>query len=492
MKDILKAASQTGGATILSMILSVITTKVLAVTLGVTGTGLYAVLTQVYTTALALAIIGGGSALVQGIASRQDEARNQYLATTFRLIVAGALITCVVLAVFAAPIAALTTGKNDKLTIDLVRWLALPVGIGAAYTYLSSVMNGFRDIGRLASIRVAGTCATALLAYPVALWVKQEHLFAFIWLLSVPLVIQVVLSLQSAARSGWLQPFSVKANRAFHSESARHFFSIALTMLITGQVGNVAFLAINSLVVQNSGLMGAGIFNAAWSLSMQYVLLILTSFGTYFLPVLSGTHEKEARTALLSNVSRLTTIAMIPLIMAMISLKPLIVTTLYSAEYTPALTILRWMLIGDYLKISSWVIGMPVLAYADMKTFLWTEIAWYLGLLALSFISIHFYSSLQGTGIAFGLLYAMLLLYYAWYVRKNYDFVVPKQTQRIWLIGLGLVVTSSIYYWNATRVDASAILWIGAAIIASWFALSKEERVKLGATFKSRLGRSRK
>ncbi|RYZ44718.1 MAG: hypothetical protein EOP49_26580 [Sphingobacteriales bacterium] len=491
MREILKAASKTGGAAIISMILSVITIKVMAIILGPGGTGLYAVLTQIYTTALALAVFSGGSALVQGIASREEEERVQYLATTWWLVAAGTTIACAILIAFAPQITYLVTGKSDALTIGMARWLALPVGLGAVYIYLSSMMNGFRDIGRLASIRVSGTAVTAALAYPVALGVKKEHFLAFIWLISVPLMVQVILSFWSALKAGWLHPFSIKANRAFHGHAARQFFSIAITMLITGQISSIVFTFINSLVVQHSGLVGAGVFNAAWSLSMQYVMLILTSFSTYFLPVLSGTKEQEARTILLSNVSRLTTIVMIPLVTAIIVLKPMIMTALYSAEYSQSLTILRWMLIGDYLKISSWVIAMPALAYADMKTFFWTEIAWYLGFLALSFLSISVYSSLQGIGMAFGVLYVFNLAYYSWYVWKRYNFVIPKQTAKVWLIGFSIVIASSIYNWNRVTVDGSAILWLGAAFITSWFALTNGERVKLGAMVKSKAGGSK-
>jgi hypothetical protein len=33
-----------------------------------------------------------------------------------------------------------------------------------------------------------------------------------------------------------------------------------------------------------------------------------------------------------------------------------------------------WTLVGDYLKVTCWVLAMPMLAIADMKTFLATDL----------------------------------------------------------------------------------------------------------------------
>ena len=153
-----------------------------------------------------------------------------------------------------------------------------------------------------------------------------------------------------ALRAGWLRPLRRWLRDPWEREHVRHFFSIALTTLVTGFVGTGSVLAVRAMFVHYGGLPAAGIFDAAWMLSMTYVMLALGSFGTYYLPTLSGVKDPAARVALIQRFLRATIMLGIPLIVGVIVFKPLLIHLLYSEEFRPALTIIRWMLIGDYLK----------------------------------------------------------------------------------------------------------------------------------------------
>ncbi len=49
----------------------------------------------------------------------------------------------------------------------------------------------------------------------------------------------------------------------------------------------------------------------------------------------------------------------------------------YSAAFDPAAAYLRWTLLGDYLKVTSWILSIPILAARDMKMFLAADLAAY-------------------------------------------------------------------------------------------------------------------
>jgi hypothetical protein len=67
--------------------------------------------------------------------------------------------------------------RNDGQATSLVRWLALPVALGRASTYLNGVLNGFRAIGVLALLQILGAAALALLVYPASRLVNTDDLF---------------------------------------------------------------------------------------------------------------------------------------------------------------------------------------------------------------------------------------------------------------------------------------------------------------------------
>src|SRR5207249_957846 len=119
-------------------------------------------------------------------------------------------------------------------------------------------------------------------------------------------------------------------------------FPMAGTFMVTGFVGSGVPLAIRALTGREFGLHGAGILDVAWTLSMAYIGLVLSSFSTYYLPTLSGTKDSAARAQLIHQVLRMALFLMLPLVTGIIVLKPLVARLLYSDEFLPALPIMRW------------------------------------------------------------------------------------------------------------------------------------------------------
>jgi O-antigen/teichoic acid export membrane protein len=476
MREIFKAFFKMGSGTVVSLLLGAVAMKIVAVVLGPSGMGLYSLLRQI----LEFATRGGdagNTAVVQGLASRKGQARDTYLITTFWVFVSIAFLVFVVLLVLAPWVALWVFGDNDEQTINLVRWLALPIVLTTAFFYLDGILNSFRAIGLLVLLGVLGIAAMALLAYPVSKLVEAGYTVAFICMLSAPPAVGVALGTWSAVRAGWLTPLSHGLRAGFHSSSLRHFFSLAGTLFITGSVGGAVFLAIRALIAQQEGLASAGLFAAAWALGSTYVGLYLNPFGTYYLPILSQAGDPSERTMLMRRTMRLTTLFMAPMVMSVIVLKPLALELLYSSEFLPSLEILRWMLIGDYFKIPVWVISIQMMAYADVRVLLWESLLSSLGFLAFTLIALFGFSSMEGIGVGFFLVYVIELAFYLYYTRSRYDFSLAKSVVVPWLLGLALITGASWHTWSDTKVDwFTVLLWIGAAIILSWASLSQSER----------------
>lgn len=478
MRELLTAILKTGSGSIGTLLLRVVTMKIMAVILGPSGVGLYALLRQTrdFSTELGGGV-GGYMAMVQGLASHKDKQRDQYLITTFWIFASGALLTFVVLLAFAPWIAQWVLGRSDAQATNLVRWIALPVLINVATYYASGVLNGFRAIGRLALLHVFASIMTALLAYPVARLAEGGYPIAFIFLMSISQAVSVGFGFWVALREGWLAPLVDSVRIRFYPDSLRHFFSIAGTTWVTSLATIGAGLAVRAFVVHYSGLAAAGIFDVAWTLSMAYIMILLSSFGTYYLPALSGTNDPVERTLLMQRVIRFITLLMVPLVTGVIVLKPLVIELLYSDEFTPALEIIRWMLMGDYFKVGAWVLAMPVLAYANMRVFFWTEMLWNGGFLIFAALSLFVFGSMQGIGTGFLIMYVLSFAFYLYYARIRYQFRMTKAIGVTWLTGLALVVGASWYTWSDSTVDwIAAFLWIIAAAAFSLLALNRRER----------------
>lgn len=486
MREILAAFLKTGSGSAVSLLLNIISVKIMAVVVGPSGLGLLSLLRQIQQTALSVATTGGQTALVQGASSRKAEARCDYLRTVLLIFLLGGLIAACSLVLFAPVIAEEVIGKNDTKTVWLVRWLALPVLLSVFSGYIGGVLNVYRAIGRLALLQVAAALGMVVFVYPVALAARSGFELAFIGLLTVSVAINAGLGIVFLWQGDWLVPILRCLMNSVPSDAVRHFFSIAGTMVITGLVGTGTMLSIRALIVREQGLAGAGIFDAAWTVSMTYVTLVLSSFSTYYMPTLAMTQESQSRVVLMQRLLRLSTLLMIPLVSSVIALKPLVVNLLFSTEFTPALDIMRWMLIGDYFKVTSWVLAFPMLAFADMKTFFWSEIVSNIGFLGIAGVMIIGLGSVQGVGVSFLLLYLVYLIYTLYYARTRHHLTLNRNMVITWLFGLALILGISWQTWSVTQVNWTMTgICASASFALSWIMLGKENQkqlVRLGLT----------
>jgi O-antigen/teichoic acid export membrane protein len=459
MLSILIAALKTGAGTLGMLLSGAIAIKVFARILGPAGVGLFSLLRQVQQTGSILGSCGGQQALTQGISSRTDQERSRFILTSGWFFLVGSMSIVAIMILGAAPIARATLGRGDGQSVLLIRLLSLPILLGSASAYFSGVLNGFREIGRLAAVQVTATSVLAILAYPTARLVQNGYASAFVWVLAIALLASGTYAFWACWKSSWRTVISTLPWILFDRFLAIQFASVAGTTLFTSLMTSGTVLIIRAMIVHKNGLASAGMFDVAWTISVAYVMLVLTTFNTFYLPTLAGTASAVARIILIKQLLRFANLAIVPLVLAVIVLKPLVVRTLYSAEFVPALSLVRWMLLGDYLKVASWVLAIPMLAFADMKSYFWSELLSNVLLLVLSSIAIFKYTSLQGIGVAVCILYVVYLVFTAIYSSTVHEVRFSRSDIWHWLVGLILVASASFNQWNAINVD-----WIMAPI----------------------------
>ncbi len=138
------------------------------------------------------------------------------------------------------------------------------------------------------------------------------------------------------------------------------------------------------------------------------------------------------------------------------------------------------MLVGDYMKITSWVLAITVLARADMKMYFWTEAFWNIGFVLLSALSIFKFGTLQGIGVAFIALYLCINGNYLRYVRKVFGLQLTSDILGPWLVGLAIVIIVSWQTWDDDQVNWIMFFpWLVVSIIFVWWALKGDERSKI-------------
>jgi len=441
-RPLVRAMSQTGGSSLASGLCSAIAAKILAVTVGPAPMAVLATLQQIRQATLAGATMNGQTALIQGASSLTGEARREFVRTV--LILMSLATGVIALGIWIAPVWLGGLAGLGPESARLVRWLALTLVLSSAFVFLAAVLNIIGSLGSLAAVQLAGPATMALLAYPTAMSVRsgQSQAFAFLLLASASA------SLAAVLMALWRHEFLRGLGLWWNPSAARKFLTVSGSMLASGLISSAVLLIIRSRILRTEGLAVAGQFDSAWAISMNHVSLVLASMQAYYLPVLARTVPLKERNLHIAQTLTVAVLVAAPLIAAIAAFKPLALTWLYSEAFRGGAQYLRWTLIGDYLKITSWIFSIPMLAAADMRAFLIADLAAY-GVFAGGAAALaQRKSASEGAAIAFVLMYAAHLgvcAAYAWRRQFRPDF----RTSMVWTGGLALIGVVSAANWNS-------------------------------------------
>ena len=287
MKELLKAILKTGSGTIGTVLFGILTTKIIAVFTGPSGIGLFSLLRQTQQTLTGLATMQGNTALVQGLSSRDESVKSAYAGTVAVLFILIGAVVCLALWFLSPDLAVMILNRKDAQAVWLIRGLIPSILSASAVMYLGSLLNSFRAIGRLAFVQLLSSAGGAAAAYPLVVWVGTPWGLLFVlWTMSG---IGLLAGILFTWRGGWLAPMFRNLFKLWNGDSARYFIKFAGITIITGLLGTGTVLFIRTLFVHHGGLAEAGIFDAAWTLSAAYLMILLSSLGTYYTPVLAAT-----------------------------------------------------------------------------------------------------------------------------------------------------------------------------------------------------------
>lgn len=432
------AMGQTGAGALVSALLAAVGAKILAMWLGPSYIALIATLQQTRQAALSVASANGQTALVQGINALDGVARREYLRTSLVVIGVATLAAAGGL-IFARGRVARAAGLGAE-SAWLIGWLAAPVILGSVLVVATALVNALGEIGRLAALKVAGSGATAILAWPAAWLIARGHPGAIAWMLGLSGAVSAsaavwMLRGYGPTVSGWI----FGAGRWWSGGAARHFLSISGAMALTGLIASAGFLAVRARIIRGSGMDVAGNFDAAWAISMNQATLVLGSLQAYFLPQLARAVDHGERRKHVTSVLSMAILVAAPLIASIGALRGMAIEVFYSAKFLGAADFLRWTLIGDYFKVTAWVLAMPMIALADMRAFLAADAVAQIVFLGLSFGLAKVRAPAEAAAMAFAVSYAAEAIVCYAYVRRRigWRFGVLGWW---WIGGLGMVL----------------------------------------------------
>ena len=159
------------------------------------------------------------------------------------------------------------------------------------------------------------------------------------------------------------------------------------------------------VILRTLGLEAAGLYNAAWTLGGLYVGFVLQALGTDFYPRLVGAASDDVQcNRLVNEQAHISLLLALPGVLATLTFAPLVVWLFYSAAFSQAVEVLRWICLGMALRVVTWPFGYIAVAKNRQKLFFAMDLAWTVVNVGLSWWCIR-ELGLAGAGVAFFLSY---------------------------------------------------------------------------------------
>ena len=407
--QILRTMGIIGGSSLIVVIFRIVRMKVFAVLLGPAGVGLIGIYQSIMSTAGTISGMGVPSSGVRQIAEANGTGDVRGIANalftlrwiTVVLAVGGALG----LFLLREPVSRWTFGNDNYITAVAV------ISIGVLFTIVSgsqrALLNGLRRISNLARINVISSF-TGTIVVIIIVWLLCERGIVYA---VVALVLVTVIT-------SWWYVRQVPRPRSKPSwpEVKTQTFSLlglGLAFMLSSLMIVAALLLVRVIILDRFGMVATGYFQAAWGIAVLYIDFILKAMGTDFYPHLTACIKDQAEGNRLVNEQ--TEVALLlggPLIIGMITFAPFVIQLLYSAEFRVATEILRWQMLGNILKITSWPLGYIIMAQAWGKTFFFTELLWTASYVGGVYLGSRYYGiNIVGYAFCASYLIYLILLY---------------------------------------------------------------------------------
>lgn len=461
-RQILRSTSIIGGASVINITIGLLRIKIIAILLGPIGIGLISLYTGLVTTATTVATMGIGTIGTRQIAAALGRDDKRTLAVVRRAMFLGALVLASMGALIVWSLREVLADKvlGGAQYATNVGWMALGVALSVASASQVALIQGMRRIGDMARLSIYGSVLNTTVGL-VFLWQwGLEGLVAYV--LTGPLM-SFLLGHWYVSRLPKMESDLISPEEVV--QQWQILLRLGVPFMGAGLVGAFVQLWIRIEVGNTLGAESLGHFQAAWTISMQYIGFVLGAMGADYYPRLTSViHDHKTANRLVNDQTEIALLLSGPVFIAMIGLTPWIIHLLYSLAFTPAVDVLRWQILGDVLRVASWPLGFVILASGAGKTYFWVES---LTSLLMGILIVVFTTSigLKMAGISFLLSFIFYLPIVYWLARKYINFAwtstVIKLFIVIFLMCSTVAIISTNYWWGSM---ATIILSLGFGI----------------------------
>jgi PST family polysaccharide transporter len=284
----------------------------------------------------------------------------------------------------------------------------LTVFLFALNTVLMSILNGQKEIKKYVLVNIASSIFSLFFT---SFLIMQLNLMGALYALVVNQSVIFFVTLGFVVKSSWFKLEYFK--QGLDKESLSKLSKYSLMAITSALTVPVSHLIVRNYIGENLSWDDAGYWQGIWYISTMYLMVITTSLSVYYLPKLSEIQDKlELKKEIFHGYKIVMPIVLV-MSLVIFLLKEYVILIAFSDKFMPMMELFAWQLIGDVIKIASWLLGYITLAKAMTKTYISLEI---LGSLSFVLLSIYFVDNYGLVGITYAyalnyFLYMFVMIY---------------------------------------------------------------------------------
>ena len=407
-----------GIAQLIKAITSLVVNKVIVVLLGSSALLFVGNLKSVFTILQQISGAGVYEGAVKYLSGEYKNRKTFILQACLSLMIFGFLVsTAFYFILFEQILDLLQLGENDR---ELIPWLTGGIVLSLLCFVFHTLMQSFFHGLKSYKIIVQSTLISSLLTLGVSIaliyYANKIGLILSVFVPSVILLLTYSFHIKKSRHFGrvlFCKPF-----RLFVFKPVLSFTSMSAVAAI---VFPSVLITIRTLLVERSGVELASYWEGYSRLSLFISGLAISSISLYYLPKLVEANTgQEMFKVVLWGVKFLFSLAL-PAMILIFLFGSDIILLLYTTNFLETIFLLKWELLGTFLKLLSFTVSFIMVAKKLTRVFVLSELLSGLVFFGLSVLLVEMYG-VVGASIAYAGTYLMYLLWAVIYFGKRFRF----------------------------------------------------------------------
>ncbi len=411
---LIKTSFYTSISTAVSFVSGFIVTKVVAVKIGPAGMSYVGQYQNTIAILAMLSTLAVTTGVIKYLAEHRerDQKKQQVISTALVIILISSVIVSLFV-FFAKDLLSRQVFKDENFA-DVFLLYGFFISIIAINTLVAAVYNGLKEIRYLTIVNiitsVTGICFTVFFAYKFGV---KGVLIAN----NFTAIIVFIANMIILRRKKYFQ-FKPSFSK-WNNDTAKLLLGFTVIGIVSGLVMPASQILVRSRIITNFSANEAGWWQAVTRISDYYLAFVTTVLSIYYLPRLSEIKVKsELRQEIVKGYRIILPIVGV-MALSIWLFRVWVVHILFSKAFLPMTPLFSFQLLGDFFKIGSWLLGYILIAKADIKLVIISEILFASSLVLLSYFFMSKFG-IVGTTYAFCINYALHWIAMIVFTRKYF------------------------------------------------------------------------